>query len=72
MARKELDPTDDVVYYAVVRWTPYDIMSVSTLDFEAATEWLELNARWIEDAQVQAGNDAIRQLLSEEQLLEGQ
>ena len=70
MARKEMDPVDGKNYYAVVRWTPYDVMGMSNMTFEEATDWLETNAKYVEEDQVKAGNEAIEQLLLAEGLLE--
>ena len=49
--------------YAHVSWTPSDVQSVAQLDADAAEDWLARNGRHLQDALVEKGWEAIRDLL---------
>jgi hypothetical protein len=51
-------------YYAVVRWMAGDVTGMKK-DWteEQAHDWLADNAKYVEDAMVEAGNNALEQLL---------
>ena len=64
MARQETDPVTGRTYYAVVRWTPGDVQGFRPgWTDEQAEDWLADNAKYIEDAMVSRGHEAIQELL---------
>lgn len=63
MARIEKDEKTGQVDYAVVRWSIEDVTGVSSMTDDEAHDWLYENAKYIEEAVAQRGNEVIEQLL---------
>jgi len=56
-----------VTYYAAVKWSPNDVLDEAPdLTYAEAEAWLSRNARRIQDAMIEAGWDAMRDLLAYE------
>lgn len=52
------------MYYAVIRWSPEDVQELRPdWTLQQCEEWLAENAKYIEDATVEAGWNAIKALL---------
>lgn len=53
------------VKYAAVAWQVGDVQAIAVMTDKRASEWLENNARYIQDAMVEAGWAAMDTLLAE-------
>jgi hypothetical protein len=62
----------DLVTYAHVAWHVEDLEDLTDMPREQAEEWLENNAKYIQEAMVGAGWAAIDTLLGEKGLLTSQ
>ncbi len=58
------DPTD-LVTYATVTWQAGDVQTIAVFTTKRAEEWLAHNAKYIQEAMVQAGWAAMETLLAE-------
>ncbi len=58
------DPTDPVTY-GTVTWQAGDVQTIAVFTAKRAEEWLANNAKYIQEAMVEAGWGAMETLLGE-------